>query len=263
MQWIDLLKTCINRLRPGSAIWSGDYTNWEQAAVHCTGYDAANILEKVKQAVLKVKNGQAVYERDSVLFDEIEYSWPLLAGLMWIAARNDGKLHVCDFGGSLGSSYFQNRKFLQELTTVAWSVLEQDSFVATGKEYIQDDTLRFFADMNECMQIGTPDVLLLSAVLPYIARPYDLLEQLMQYNIPYVIIDNTYFNYRSRDRICIQRVQPEIYDASYPCWFLDYNTVKTVMTKKYHILAEHLNESVILLDGRKIRYKGMLLKKAE
>ena len=73
---------------------------------------AQDILDKVLAATLKVKQGQAVFERDSVLFDEIEYSWPLLAGLMWAAASNGGKLNVLDFGGALGSSYYQNRKFL-------------------------------------------------------------------------------------------------------------------------------------------------------
>ena len=45
-----------------------------------------------------MKNGEAVYERDSVLFDEIQYSWGLLAGLQKAALENDGKLCVLDFG---------------------------------------------------------------------------------------------------------------------------------------------------------------------
>ena len=74
--------------------WSGNYTSWAEAQKVSTGYDSQAILEKVKDALLKVKNGEAVYERDSVIFDEIQYSWPLLAGLMWIAAQSGGELNI-------------------------------------------------------------------------------------------------------------------------------------------------------------------------
>ena len=59
------------------------------------------ILGKVLEATLKVKNGEAVYERDLVLFDHIEFYWPVLSGLMWVAARNNGRLNVLDYGGTL------------------------------------------------------------------------------------------------------------------------------------------------------------------
>ena len=51
----------------------------------------------VLDASLKVKNGVAAFERDSVLFDEIEYSWPVTAELMHGAARSGGRVHVVDF----------------------------------------------------------------------------------------------------------------------------------------------------------------------
>src|ERR1700712_2624661 len=86
--------------------WSGNYNSWQEAEQQCVGYDADNILEKIKVATLKVKNGDAVYERDALLFDSIQYSWPLLANLLWIAGKKTSRLSVIDFGGSLGSSYF-------------------------------------------------------------------------------------------------------------------------------------------------------------
>ncbi|MBC7921102.1 MAG: methyltransferase, TIGR04325 family, partial [Ferruginibacter sp.] len=41
--------------------------SWEAAMREADGYEKPSILETVKAAVLKVKNGQAVYERDSNL----------------------------------------------------------------------------------------------------------------------------------------------------------------------------------------------------
>ena len=95
-----LLKT-YRRLVPFPYGWFGNYPNWEAARSDATGYDADLILEKVKAALLKVKRGEAVYERDSVLYDQVQYSWPLLAGLMWIAAQRNGRLNVVEYRKSV------------------------------------------------------------------------------------------------------------------------------------------------------------------
>ncbi len=73
--------------------WFGNYAIWDEAKKQCTGYDTTSILEKVKQAILKVKNGEAAYERDSVIFDTIEYSEPLLNIFKSITKENNGILH--------------------------------------------------------------------------------------------------------------------------------------------------------------------------
>src|SRR5215211_4348062 len=88
-------------------LWKGSYENWQTAMAQTKGYNDTLILERVKDSLLKVKNGEAVYERDSVLFDKIQYAWPLLACLENVALKDKGRLHLVDFGGSLGSSYYQ------------------------------------------------------------------------------------------------------------------------------------------------------------
>lgn len=241
--------------------WKGDYANWQSAIQHSTGYNASNILQKVKEAILKVKAGEAVYERDSILFDRIEYSWPLLSSLMWVAAKNNNSLNVLDFGGSLGSTYFQNRKFLNELRHVEWNIVEQEDFVTTGRDCIGNETLQFFYTIDECIERkGKPDILVLSCTLPYIEKPYELIRELLNYKIPHIIIDNTFFNYEERDRMTLQKVPPSIYPASYPCWFLSYEKLKELVAGKYVIVSEHLNDSKILLDGNPVQYRGFLAK---
>lgn len=241
--------------------WSGDYPSWHAALQHCIGYNADNILKKVKDATLKVKNGKAVYERDSVIFNEIEYSWPLLATLLWVAARNKGKLNIIDFGGSLGSTYFQNKQFLDGLDEVHWNIVEQPDFVTCGKEFIQDDILKFYSSTRDALNEHKADLIIISCTLPYIEDPYKLIGELIHLNIPVIVIDNTPFNFENRDRLTVQKVPPSIYAASYPCWLLDYNKVKQAFADQYSIVSEHLNDSVIELDGRKIRYKGLLLER--
>jgi putative methyltransferase (TIGR04325 family) len=197
---------------------SGDYRNWDEAMDASTGYDSGIILEKTKEALLKVKSGEAAYERDSVLFDEIQYAWPLLAGLMWVAARCGGRLNILDFGGSLGSTYFQNWVFLSALPMVRWNIVEQSSHVGIGKAWFQDDNLRFYAGIAECLAETQPNVVLLSSVLQYLERPYIVLDQILELPCDHIIIDRTPFWAGSLDRLCVQTVPPSIYLASYPSW---------------------------------------------
>src|SRR5271165_4714522 len=92
------IKNLLRRLLPPFAVellrpspkygFFGPYKTWQEAQAHSKGYDDAAILVKVKDSLLKVKNGQAAYERDSVLFDHIEYSEHVLAELIRIAGVN-------------------------------------------------------------------------------------------------------------------------------------------------------------------------------
>lgn len=50
--------------------WKGAFDSWEAAQLQSNGYNADNILQKVLAASLRVKEGSALFERDSVLFYE-------------------------------------------------------------------------------------------------------------------------------------------------------------------------------------------------
>ena len=195
--------------------FSDGYGTWDEARAASTGYDLPSILEKTAQASLKVKRGEAASERDSVLLDEIEYTWPALAGLMWVAARNGGRLGVLDFGGSLGTSYFQNRKFLDPLS-VRWSIVEQAHFVAAGRRDFEDERLRFYDSVDDAVAAGRPDAVLLGGVLQYLEHPYALLERLAAIPPELMILDRMPFSDLDDDRISVQHVPAEIYRASYP-----------------------------------------------
>ncbi|MDW7973249.1 MAG: methyltransferase, TIGR04325 family, partial [Thermodesulfovibrio sp.] len=196
----------------------GNYSSWEEASKKSTGYNHPEILQRVRDFALKVKRGEAVYERDGVIFNEIQYSWPLLAGLLYAAAIT-GRLRVCDFGGSLGTTYFQNRMFLQKISDVKWGIVEQREFVDIGKQDFEDSILRFYYDVDTCIREIEPDVLILSGVLQYIHNPFELLGSLLSYNFNYIIIDRTPFS--NRRHIKVQIVPENIYKTSYPLWIFE------------------------------------------
>lgn len=200
--------------------WSGNYNSWEEATSLCSGYDQLNILKKVKEATWKVKTGEAIYERDSVLFDKIEYSYPLAAFLMWANVNSD-ELSVIDFGGSLGSTYYQNKFFLDRYKKISWNIIEQEKFVKIGKELFEDEKLHFFYSIDECIRLSSikSDTIIFSSVLQYLSNPYDFLVEMLKYDFKNIIIDITTIHEEDSDRITIQRVPPSIYEASYPAWF--------------------------------------------
>ena len=199
--------------------FEGDYPSWQSALDAAGGYDTPAILARVRDAALKVKRGEAVFERDSVCFNHEEYRWPTLACLLRVAAENGGKLRVLDFGGSLGSFYFQHRKHFCDLKQVRWSVVEQSHYVNCGRNDFQNDVLRFYETIEECMADGPVDVILCSSVLQYLENPYEILSNLVRAGVQYILIDRTPFIVGDNDRLTVQHVPPSIYPASYPAWF--------------------------------------------
>ncbi len=242
-----------------SEVWKGDYPTWQAAEAASEGYDSAHIVQKCRAAVLRVKSGEAAYERDSVLFEEVQYSWGLLAGLQFAAARHAGRLSVLDFGGSLGSTYFQNRAFLRRLPACSWNIVEQPDFVDVGRAEFQDEQLRFHRSVAECLLTTKPDVVVVSGSLQYMPNPHALLAEIIGHGFDVVILDRTPFISGRRDVLTVQTVPAEIYQASYPSWFFSRDKVEALFAADYDLLARtpwwcdppaHINhEHLAMWDG--------------
>ena len=210
------------------------YANWAAAISDSDGYDHKAIFAKVRDASRMVRDGKAKHERDSVLFDQIEYSWPVLAGLMFVAACNEGELHVLDFGGSLGTTYRQNRYFLNRLNT-QWHIVEQKHFVSCGQEEFESGELHFFDSIENCLGSVRVDAILLSGVLQYIEEPYALLESVCSYDCDFILVDRMTLS-KGEDMIVVEQVPPSIFKASYPCHLLDWEKIQMIINGKYEIM---------------------------
>jgi len=246
------------------AIWSGNYKSWKKAAKHCSGYDSDVILEKVRLAMIQVRDKKTAYERDSVLFDKITYSWPLLAGLMWVAAQNNNKLNVLDFGGSLGSTYFQNKKFLRTLDHCSWNIVEQNNFVRIGKKDFESEHLKFYETIGDVLKEKKVDVILISSVLQYLENPDSFINSLIDFNLPCIIFDRTSFIKNEDTTLTVQNVPKTIYNASYPTWFFNEKKFLNKFKAKYTVVAEF--EAYVgskkFIDNKIEAYdKGFILKK--
>jgi putative methyltransferase (TIGR04325 family) len=225
--------------------------------------DRDYFLEKVKEATLKVKYGEAAYERDSVLFDKIQHSYQLLAYLLLIATVHGNKLNVLDLGGSLGSTYFQCRGFLQHLDEVKWNIVEQEHYVDCGRQYIQDEILKFYYSIDECLAVESPRTVILSGVLLALDDPYAYLYKLLDCNFEYIIIDRTPF-LPAEDRLTLYVIPPYIHESLTPVWLLNLDRFLSLFDGKYEIIDDFDSfETYPLEDGLVAQSKGFLLKRIE
>lgn len=225
----------------GHNTFEGDFSSWLDAMKHANGYDSPLILDRAIAATRAVANGKAAFERDTVLFDKLQISYPLLAGLLYAATNDRRRLSVMDVGGALGSSYQQNKTFLSHLDSLRWGVVEQGNFVRAGQTEFQREALGFFRDFDTCVQAIRPNFLLLSSVLQYLEQPYQILSELLGLDIPFVFIDRTMAHRLGYDRLAIQRVPPTIYSACYPVWLLDADKLESVFEGAGYEVIDHFD----------------------
>jgi len=93
-------------------------------------------------------------------------------------------------------------------------VVEQDGIVR-GSRDLQGANLRFAADLPE----GPIDVVIAACVLNYLEDPRGVLERLGQTDSHWLILDRIPLVSATDDQLMLQRVNPRIYNAMYPCWF--------------------------------------------
>lgn len=210
----------------------GYYETWEEANQHATGYDEPCILERAKEAIIAVKSGKAVFERDTLQYDEPHYSYPLISYLLNVALSQGNRLRLLDFGGSLGSIYFQCRPFLNGLRELSWNVVEQPHFVQAGQQLITEEGLKFYYDMEQCVAAEKPDAILLSGVLQVLEDPYAFLTHVLEQRFKYIVFDRTPFT-DVDDFVSVQYVPPDVYDASYASWFFNYDKFWQFLDAEY------------------------------
>ena len=111
------------------------------------------------------------------------------------AANTHNNLRILDFGGSLGSTYFQNKKFLDELPhKISYGVVEQPHYVGVGNEQISDDKLSFYNNISDYIAYkGKPHLLILNGVLQYLENYFDILKDILSKDFELIVIDRTPF----------------------------------------------------------------------
>jgi putative methyltransferase (TIGR04325 family) len=133
--------------------------------------------------------------------------------------------------------------------------------VKVGKEYFEDDVLKFFPNIETCLSETKPNVILFSSVLQYLESPYGMLDKLLDLPCDYLIIDRTSFWDGSTDRLCVQQVPPSIYPASYPIWiFSEHIFLQYIQRRNFESIAEFQSLDMLKAPVHAV-WKGMMLER--
>ncbi len=238
--------------------YAGRYRSWEDALRDSSGYDSAIILNRVLEATRRVAATPGLWERDSVVFDSNEVNQPVLDCLLAVAASAGGRLCVLDFGGSLGSVWWQHRPHLAHLNRIRWCVVEQPAFAEVGRREFQTEELLFFDTVQSCIAQESPNVILLSSVLPYVKTPYELIDALSETECENMIVDRTGFTPGDKDLLTVQYVPSNIYRASYPCWFLSEARFRSKMREVWDVRKRWDNCDSV---SHPLYYQGLFLQR--
>jgi putative methyltransferase (TIGR04325 family) len=209
---------------------------WAEARLQATGYGTAKIADAVKEASLRVRDGESVHERDGVNFSTIEYCWPVLSGLLLAASGQNGELRVIDFGGSLGTTYFQNRKYFDELRSVKWGIVEQPSFSKIGRAEFANEELSFHLQFELACEEVRPSVIHFGSSLQYVEDPRLLLASAAASGAKHLILDRTPLHAGPRDILTVQTVPESIYEGEYPAWIFSKDLLFHDLSKQWNLL---------------------------
>jgi putative methyltransferase (TIGR04325 family) len=190
----------------------GVFDSWEEARKRSAGYEDPNIASACLNAARQVRDGKAIWERDSVLMPRFQYSWPVVAELLRVRVAL-GHLSVLDFGGGFGSSYHQFKSFAGSVSSLNWIVAEQEHIATNGASEFSTDELRFTTGLTNIRNQAI-DVVLLSSVLQYLPDATNVLKSLQSLGARSIVIDRTPIG--SRSFYSVQHVPSSIYRAAYP-----------------------------------------------
>jgi putative methyltransferase (TIGR04325 family) len=251
------------RLLDRTTRYYGRPADWQQAKAMSGSYSDDNILAMVAEAARAVASGAARYERDSVLFQDTVYPFAVLAALLRAALANENRLEVVDFGGSLGSTYHQCRRFLDTVSSVNWWVVEQPEFVALGRSEFTNMELKFVNDIEELPRVSPGGIALACSVLQYMENPPLTLAMLDRLPVRHLVIDRTTISEEATDRLCVQHVPKSIYKACYPCWILSRSRLLSLLSKTWRVVSDFacVEGGARTDDGLEFEYRGLILEK--
>jgi putative methyltransferase (TIGR04325 family) len=215
----------------------GRFQHWSEALAAATSYESPEILARVQKATRAVLAGQAAFERDGVAFPTAEMHWFLCFCLADMKSQLGEDPRVLDFGGSLGSTFFQNRAYLRQISGLRWGIVEQEHFVSAGSEFAESG-LEFFSSVSKCASQLSPSVALLSGALQYIPEPENLLAELAQTSVRFLVIDRLMCSEENRDYVALQSVGWRAYKDSYPLWIFSRQRLYDVLSSHWRIIIE-------------------------
>ena len=226
--------------------YSGCYTTWEEAESESKGYDQKNIFEKNLLALEQILVGNKKCEKDTILYDDYQYSFPTILGLNFASNQNDNPISVLDYGGGFASSYFRNYKILKQFK-LNWTVVEQDHIVEAGIQKFKGiNQISYLTNtqLQEHLDQFNFNLVLLGSSIQFFANPAEILKSFSSQNLRSIVVEQTPFVEGGSSRITIQNVKEPVYDASYPVWHFNETEFRSWIDPQFETEFRMVNPHV-------------------
>jgi putative methyltransferase (TIGR04325 family) len=245
--------------------FSGDFLTFEDALLACKAFDKDDNYQN--QSIVSSTLERTAVVRDSFLKGTVGpvdvKTLRLLAAIESLLLDSGLKhLTVVDFGGAMGNHFFKIRPVLSKCIALRWIVVDLPRTVEVARGAFNYEGLEYVADV-EALKGQSVDLVLASSSVHYTPAPYEFIKKLFNLDPRWFLLDRTPLYQGGRDRIVMQRVPPQIYDAAYPCTFLSDSKLKRFFQENgwETRLSWFLEEEVVPIDGEQVPYQGLLLKK--
>jgi putative methyltransferase (TIGR04325 family) len=153
-------------------------------------------------------------------------------------AANSNRLSVIDFGGSLGTTYQQNRRFLSKLkNSVEWHIVEQENVCVLAKNFLTHERNLFY--YSDLVKIKTDvDIIIFSSSIQYIKEFSDIIIKAKDLRPKYIIFLKTPINKTPFNLIFVQKIPGKIYEGSYPSWAFSSDCINDILRLDYNLIIK-------------------------
>lgn len=229
--------------------WKGPFNSWKEADIYSQkifgNYSNNSILKKVIKATNLANKKKGSYERDGHVINSLEYRFHIISIIFHHYYNNNKKSYnVLDVGGSLGTTFYQNKKFLLSLKKLSWSVLEQKNFVEYANLNLKEPKLNFFSNINKVL-LKKYDLIILSGTLQYLENYKEIFEKLIKLKSKYIILDRTLESANNeKTKIFVQINPKKLIESSYPVRIFNYKDLFLPLKYNYELIANIFEDTL-------------------
>jgi putative methyltransferase (TIGR04325 family) len=221
------------------------FKNWSDAKAASIGYSEDSILQKISSQTVLMVESNSGWVRDGFYFNQVQINYEILSFVALHSAKGQ-PLRVIDFGGGLGTSYFQNRNILEKFgIKVCWNIIEQPNFVAEGKLVLGSvPNLHFFETLTDA-SVTSLDLVLFSSVLEYLEDSYQFLEEIMRLEMKPlgILIDRSPIDLIDNEKYLVQNVEQSIHQAKLPLRILGQDRIVAILSSDYELLSDWVSST--------------------
>lgn len=257
---MSLLVNILRKLLPKYfSPFRGPICSWDDGLNNSNGYESDDFFKKALNSAKLVSEINTIYERDSVIFRDKLINEFIMFWLFYQKACQKENLIILDFGGGYGSTFNQNKRFLNELDNYKWIVLEQPRVVNECLNIFNLPGLFFVKNIEDAIKINKDiNVLIISSSIQYIKNIDQQLLELLNLKTNIIILDRIPFHFYEKNEniILCQKVDSTIYDTSYPFWVQSFFNFKQLLNKHgYCMIYDKISQEAAKITNSNFQFE--------